>query len=182
MKLQDYFHYLFSPFHSKPLMTLASVFASVLMFFDKYIGISIALFVIYSILAIADLGTGMYKNIVVNKHEYESNLFFKKLFVMAMMIISIAMITILTNEVANLRVPHEAVTVFNGTIAYAISLIKMFLIVAFLGYEISSIKENADELKWKTLSEVTGTLLLPLSWLKIRLQHKIEGNEDSGNK
>jgi len=181
MKLQDYFHYLFSPFHSKPLMTLASVFASVLMFFDKYIGISIALFVIYLILAIADLGTGMYKNIVVKNNKYESNLFFKKLFVMAMMIISIAMITILTHEVTNLNVPHESVAVFNATIAYTISLIKMFLIVAFLGYEISSIKENADELKWESLSTVLGILLLPLTWFKTKLQSKIEGNEDNNN-
>lgn len=176
LSLIDYLKQFTEPFTQKAILIFSAMSSVFLGFLDNYIGLSYAMFVVYFCLALMDLSTGMYKNIIFNGKKYESKLFLKKLVVFMMMILSIGMMTVLMREFKTIEVPFTMLEVFSKSVLYLFSVAKIFVIVAFIGYELSSIKENTDEVKWKRASEVLGIILLPLTWIKNSLKRSLNKN------
>jgi hypothetical protein len=177
MTTTQYATYLLVPFQNKSLVLLATVNGVFLAFLEQHVGISFGILSIYFLLTVLDTIMGVYKNVCVKHNDFKSELFFKKILSVAIMVISITAITQLTVYIGKLPIPFTAIDIFQNTIVYIFNLIKIFLVVAFLSYELTSIRENSLELKWNTVTGAIDIFLLPLTWVKTLLQKKITNNE-----
>ena len=175
MTTTQYAIYLSLPFQNKSLVLLATVNGVFLAFLEQHIGISFGILSIYLLLALLDMVMGIYKNVFKNNKDFKSELFLKKILSVAVMIIAVAAITQLTSFIKGMDIPFTSMAVFQGTVVYIFNIVKIFLVVSFLAYEATSIRENSIALKWTTLTETIDILLLPLTWIKKSLQKKITG-------
>jgi hypothetical protein len=152
----------------------ASVNGFVLSFIENQIGVSLALAMVYFSMATVDFTTGVYKNVIKKKDKFRSELFLKKILSVCIMAISLSATTHLVNYTASMQVPNVVIDHFQGVVVYAFNLVKIFIVVAFLGYEMTSIRENAEELKWHSLVDIIDVFLLPITLIKEKLQKKIK--------
>ena len=125
------------------------------------------------------MAMGIYKNVFVRDQDFRSELFFKKLLSIGVMFISMASITQLVSYIYTIPIPAESVDIFQKGVAYIFNLVKIFLVVAFLTYETTSIRENSVAMGWNTVTGAIDIFLLPLTWLKKLLQKKITDESDT---
>lgn len=179
MTTTEYVNYLSIPFQNKALVLLATINGFFFSFIEQNIGISLGILSVYFILAVIDMVMGIYKNVFKNKKDFKSELFLKKILSVGVMVISVASITQLIAYIQTIPIPAASMEIFQSGIVYVFNIVKIFLVVAFLTYEATSIRENSVELKWTTVTGAIDIFLLPLTWLKKLLQQKITNEPDT---
>ena len=179
MNTTEYVNYLSIPFQNKALVILSAINGFIFSFIDQNIGVSLGILSVYFILATLDMFMGVYKNVFKNNQDFKSELFLKKILSVAVMVISVASITQLIAYIQTIPIPAESMGIFQSTIVYVFNIIKIFLVVSFLTYEVTSIRENSTELGWEKVTGALDIFLLPLTWLKKLLQNKITDESDT---
>lgn len=169
MTSKEYILYFIEPFTKKSIL-MASVISSGLfsianwfgfVFIEEWIGISIQLFVIYSLLTVCDTLTGLLKSVVRKGEKFRSELFIKKFFSVALIMISLGVTT-------NLEM-YTNIDILKPLFEF----MRIFLYVGFIIWEFTSIRENADELKWDSIVALIDIILLPLEMIRDTIKDKI---------
>jgi hypothetical protein len=177
LTIADYFHYLTSPFKIQSLVIMSALTSIFISFIENNVGISIGLFVVYFIFAMLDMTTGIYKNIILNKEPFSSGAFFKKLLSVGFMLLFTAVATQFSYFLTNIEVPNIVIDEFQSMIVYTVDLIKLFIIIGFFVYEITSLRENFEKMKWYNIVKIIDLCLTPMIWLKNKLQNRIKTDE-----
>ncbi len=179
MTSKEYVIYFLAVFKNKAIMLFSLIQASLFSFVENKIGLSVGLIAVYFALAGIDTATGIYKNIFYKKQEFKSELFFKKLFSVCIMLIAFVCITMI-NEFLNLPKNNttEILKSINVYGVYLFNLVKIFLIVSFIAYEFSSIRENVIALKWGNVVKIIDLILLPFTWISENIKNKIQENKE----
>ena len=179
MTSKEYIIYFLTVFKNKAIMIFSLFQASLLGFIENQIGLSVGIIAVYFTLALLDTLTGIWKNVFYKNKQFESELFFKKIFSICIMLISFVCITMISeflkNPVNNETEILQSVNIY-GT--YLFNLVKIFLIISFIAYEFSSIRENAVILKWHNVVKAIDIVLLPLTWVSENIKNKIQENKE----
>jgi len=179
MTSKEYIIYFLAVFKNKAIMIFSLFQASLLGFIENQIGLSVGIIAVYFTLALLDTLTGIWKNVFYKNKQFESELFFKKIFSICIMLISFVCITMISeflkNPVNNETEILQSVNIY-GT--YLFNLVKIFLIISFIAYEFSSIRENAVILKWHNVVKAIDIVLLPLTWVSENIKNKIQENKE----
>lgn len=181
MSTTEYVNYIIEPFKDKALVTLAMVTGLLLTFLEEQVGLNVGLVLVYFLFAIGDMAMGIYKNVIVKKNDFKSELFFKKILSVAVMFICVYSMTQLILYVTKMSVPNVVSDHFQGVVVYGITLSRLFVVIAFLAYEITSLRENAVALQWRSLIDMFDIILFPLTLLKNKLQKSIHNDEEKSD-
>ena len=174
MNLSEYFKYYIEPMSHKSILIFASINAFAVSFVENQLGLSVALICVYLFLSFIDLFLGVYKNVIYKKKAFKSELFLKKLFVIALTISFFYCLHQITLWANDIPIPNVVIDQFQGMFIYSLELSKVFLLFSFLMYELTSIRENAEAIKWDGPVEVIDIFLLPVTWIKEKLQNRIK--------
>lgn len=162
------------PLKVEAILIFSSINAFVFSFVENQIGISFGIFSLYALLSFLDVFLGIYFNVIINKNSFKSELFLKKIFVFSLAMASLFGANEMAEYAGKFKVPNLMIEHFQGVVVYSFVLMKLFLVVAYLTYEITSVRENLIKLKWKSAVDIIDILLLPITSIKSKLQNKIK--------
>lgn len=176
-QVRDYFQYVTTPFKIEPLVIMSAITSVMINFIEGSVGISLGLFAIYFLFALIDMVTGIYKNVILDKNPFSSGHFIKKILSVGFMLLFVASATQFSYFLTSVDVPNIVINEFQGIIIYTVSLIKIFVIVGFFIYEITSLRENFEKIGWESLVNIIDLFLTPMIWLKKKLEKNINKDE-----
>lgn len=198
MKLSEYLNYLIEPlqfsWQNKETLIAISYIAS---FFYCAIDlvssgmtqlasiliVNISFILAYFILTFSDLIVGIYANVFVNKQDFKSSKFLKKIFVISLGLIMIYLTnnlsqTFLTynnyNNILLESLLHTIVIFFEG--------IKISLLIAFVIYEITSLREKFQLMGHNDIVAILDVFLIPFKKLQKFTSRKINNIIDESPK
>ena len=198
MKLSEYLNYLTEPlqfsWQNKETLIAISYIAS---FFYCAIDlvssgmtqlasiliVNISFILVYFILTFSDLIVGIYANVFVNKQDFKASKFLKKIFVISLGLIMIYLTnnlsqTFLTyNNYNNILLEgllHTIVIFFEG--------IKISLLIAFVIYEITSLREKFQLMGHNDIVAILDVFLIPFKKLQKFTSRKINNIIDESPK
>ena len=177
MKLINYIKYYLQPFENKAIMLTAYMTTIASTFVQENFGLSIGLLLFYFFLAFCDFWIGIYKNIVVKNEAFSEAIFLMKIFVISLTTSFFYAVHQIEIWVANFNVPNVVLDYFQGVVVYSFSLVKIFVLVSFIAYELTCIKKSSIELKWNSLCETIEIFLKPIEWVKEKLQKNIKSEQ-----
>ena len=199
MKIQEYIDYIEQPInlilHNKPTVVVISGAMSVFYALTHFIGdsmlflstvlvINISFIYLYFALSFADLFAGIYVNVFRNKEKFESNKFLKKILLIGMGILMLGMTVILSNTF--LFYEDRENTVLRGLldgIVFLFEGVKITMIIFFVIYELTSLKEKAEKMKWNSLINLLDVFLIPFIKIQNYVNRKFDKTlEDEENK
>ena len=172
--ISDYFQYLITPLKIESLVILSAVTSVIVSFIENNVGISLGLFSLYFIFALLDMATGIYKNVIKDKEPFSSSSFIKKILSVGFMLLFVTTATQLNSYLLTMEIPNIILDQFQSVVIYTVNLIKVFLIVGFFIYEITSLRENFEKIGWDKLVKAIDLFLMPMIWLKEKLQKNIK--------
>jgi hypothetical protein len=199
MKIEDYIDYIEQPInlilHNKTTMIVISGAMSVFYALTHFIGdsmmylatmlaINISFIWLYFILSFADLFAGIYVNVFVGKQKFESKKFLKKILLIGMGILMLGMTVILSNTFLFYEDRENAVLrgLLDG-IVFLFEGVKITMIIFFVIYELTSLKEKAEKMKWNSLINLLNVFLIPFIKIQNFVNRKIDKTlEDEENK
>lgn len=199
MKIQEYIDYIEQPInlilHNKPTMIVISGAMSVfyalihfigdsMLFLSTILVINIAFIYLYFALSFADLFAGIYVNVFKNKEKFESKKFLKKILLIGMGILMLGMTVILSNTFLFYEDKENAVLrgLLDG-IVFLFEGVKITMIIFFVIYELTSLKEKAEKMKWNSLMALLDVFLIPFIKIQNFVNRKFDKTlEDEDNK
>ena len=199
MKIQEYIDYIEQPInlilHNKPTVVVISGAMSVFYALTHFIGdsmlflstvlvINISFIYLYFALSFADLFAGIYVNVFRNKEKFESNKFLKKILLIGMGILMLGMTVILSNTFLFYEDRENAVLrgLLDG-IVFLFEGVKITMIIFFVIYELTSLKEKAEKMKWNSLMALLDVFLIPFIKIQNYVNRKFDKTlEDEENK
>ena len=199
MKIQEYIDYIEQPInlilHNKPTVVVISGAMSVFYALTHFIGdsmlflstvlvINISFIYLYFALSFADLFAGIYVNVFRNKEKFESNKFLKKILLIGMGILMLGMTVILSNTFLFYEDRENAVLrgLLDG-IVFLFEGVKITMIIFFVIYELTSLKEKAEKMKWNSLMALLDVFLIPFIKIQNFVNRKFDKTlEDEENK
>lgn len=199
MKIQEYIDYIEQPLKfigNNKIMALAtsgamSVFYALMHFIGDsmtylatMLAINISFIWLYFILSFADLFAGIYVNVFVGKQKFESSKFLKKILLIGMGILMLGMTVILSNTFLFYEDRGNAILrgLLDG-IVFLFEGVKITLIIFFVIYELTSLKEKAEKMKWNSLMALLDVFLIPFIKIQNFINKKIDKTlEDEENK
>lgn len=176
-QIKDYFQYIITPFKIDSLLIMSAITSVGINFIESNVGISLGLFAVYFLFALIDMATGIYKNVILDKNPFSSGHFAKKVLSVGFMLLFVATATQFHYFLSGIDIPNVVVDEFQGLFIYTISLIKIFIIVGFFVYEVTSLRENFKKIGWTSLVSIIDLFLSPMIWLKNKLQKNIQNDE-----
>ena len=199
MKIQEYIDYIEQPInlilHNKPTVVVISGAMSVFYALTHFIGdsmlflstvlvINISFIYLYFALSFADLFAGIYVNVFKNKEKFESKKFLKKILLIGMGILMLGMTVILSNTFLFYEDRENAVLrgLLDG-IVFLFEGVKITMIIFFVIYELTSLKEKAEKMKWNSLINLLDVFLIPFIKIQNFVNRKFDKTlEDEENK
>ena len=194
MKIQEYIEYIKQPLQfigNHKIMALAtsgvmSVFFAIthfigdsMMYLATMLAINISFIWLYFILSFADLFAGIYVNVFVGKQKFESTKFLKKILLIGMGILMLGMTVILSNTFLFYEDKENAILrgLLDG-IVFLFEGVKITMIIFFVIYELTSLKEKAEKLKWTSLISLLDVFLIPFIKIQNFINKKIDKTLD----
>ena len=164
----DYIRYSIEPITQHPkILVITSTVAGVVYSFSNsltvLLAIHISFIIIYALLSTLDWISGIIASLFVEKQTFSSTKFFKKPFLIMFCIFTIYVIQTLVFSFTHY--PHNKNIVLDGlleTVIFLFHSIKIGLMVSFIIYELTSLRENFLRLKLEEFVKVIDTILLPL--------------------
>ncbi len=199
MKIQEYIDYIAQPLQfigNNKIMALAtsgamSVFFAIthwignsMLFLSTVLVINVSFLYLYFALSFADLFAGIYVNVFKNKEKFESKKFLKKILLIGMGILMLGMTVILSNTFFFYDDRENAVLrgLLDG-IVFLFEGVKITMIIFFVIYELTSLKEKAEKMKWNSLMPLLDVFLIPFIKIQNFVNRKIDKTlEDEENK
>jgi len=199
MKIQEYIDYIGQPLQfigNHKIMALAtsgvmSVFYALthfigdsMLFLSTVLVINISFIYLYFALSFADLFAGIYVNVFKNKEKFESKKFLKKILLIGMGILMLGMTVILSNTFLFYEDRENAVLrgLLDG-IVFLFEGVKITMIIFFVIYELTSLKEKAEKMKWNSLMALLDVFLIPFIKIQNFVNRKFDKTlEDEENK
>ena len=189
MKLSEYLNYLTEPLqfswqNKETLITISYIASFFYCAIDlvssgmtqlaSILIVNISFILAYFILTFSDLIVGIYANVFVNKQDFKASKFLKKIFVISLGLIMIYLTnnlsqTFLTyNNYNNILLEgllHTIVIFFEG--------IKISLLIAFVIYEITSLREKFQLMGHNDIVAILDVFLIPFKKLQKFTSRKI---------
>ncbi len=199
MKIQEYIDYIEQPLQfigNNKIMALAtsgvmSVFFAIthwignsMLFLSTVLVINVSFLYLYFILSFADLFAGIYVNVFRNKEKFESKKFLKKILLIGMGILMLGMTVILSNTFLFYEDRENAILrgLLDG-IVFLFEGVKITMIIFFVIYELTSLKEKAEKMKWNSLMALLDVFLIPFIKIQNFVNRKFDKTlEDEENK
>lgn len=199
MKIQEYIDYIEQPLQfigNHKIMALAtsgamSVFYALthfigdsMMYLATMLVINISFIWLYFILSFTDLFAGIYVNVFVGKQKFESSKFLKKILLIGMGILMLGMTVILSNTFLFYEDKENAILrgLLDG-IVFLFEGVKITMIIFFVIYELTSLKEKAEKMKWNSLINLLDVFLIPFIKIQNFVNRKFDKTlEDEENK
>ncbi len=199
MKIQEYIDYIEQPLQfigNNKIMALAtsgvmSVFFAIthwignsMLFLSSVLVINISFIYLYFALSFADLFAGIYVNVFKNKEKFESKKFLKKILLIGMGILMLGMTVILSNTFLFYEDKENAILrgLLDG-IVFLFEGVKITMIIFFVIYELTSLKEKAEKMKWNSLMALLDVFLIPFIKIQNFVNRKFDKTlEDEENK
>ena len=199
MKIQEYIDYIEQPLQfigNHKIMALAtsgvmSVFFAItqwignsMLFLSTVLVINVSFLYLYFILSFADLFAGIYVNVFKNKEKFESKKFLKKILLIGMGILMLGMTVILSNTLLFYEDKENAVLrgLLDG-IVFLFEGVKITMIIFFVIYELTSLREKAEKVKWNSLIALLDVFLIPFVKIQNFVNRKFDKTlEDEENK
>jgi len=199
MKIQEYIDYIEQPInliiHNKLTMIVISGAMSIFYALIHFIGdsmtylatmlaINISFIWLYFILSFTDLFAGIYVNVFVGKQKFESSKFLKKVLLIGMGILMLGVTVVLSNTFLFYEDRENAVLrgLLDG-IVFLFEGVKITMIIFFVIYELTSLKEKAEKLKWTSLISLLDVFLIPFIKIQNFVNRKFDKTlEDEENK
>lgn len=194
MKIQEYIDYIEQPLQfigNHKIMALAtsgvmSVFFAIthfigdsMMYLATMLAINISFIWLYFILSFADLFAGIYVNVFVGKQKFESTKFLKKILLIGMGILMLGVTVVLSFTFQDYD--HKEITGLKyllDTIIFLFEGVKITMIIFFVIYELTSLKEKAEKLKWTSLISLLDVFLIPFIKIQNFINKKIDKTLD----
>lgn len=189
----DYINYFISTIINKPLIFIISTFMATILtlitsLFTKLsnvLVINIVFGYIFIALALLDVFTGIIAS-RIEKKDFSSPKFFKK---PSLVMFFIFIIWILQSMIIGLdKYPHVENSIFEGLLSSGIFLIeslKLGLIIFYIIYELTSLRENFLRLKLKEFVRIIDFILIPLqkfsNYITKRFDKIIDHESDKDN-
>ena len=199
MKIQEYIDYIEQPLQfigNNKIMALVtsgamSVFYALthfigdsMMYLATMLAINISFIWLYFILSFADLFAGIYVNVFKNKEKFESKKFLKKILLIGMGILMLGVTVVLSFTFQDYD--HKEITGLKyllDTIIFLFEGVKITMIIFFVIYELTSLKEKAEKMKWNSLIALLDVFLIPFIKIQNFVNRKIDKTlEDEENK
>ena len=199
MKIQEYIDYIEQPLQfigNNKIMALVtsgamSVFYALthfigdsMLFLSTVLVINVSFLYLYFILSFADLFAGIYVNVFRNKEKFESKKFLKKILLIGMGILMLGMTVILSNTFLFYEDRENAILrgLLDG-IVFLFEGVKITMIIFFVIYELTSLKEKAEKMKWNSLMAFLDVFLIPFIKIQNFVNRKFDKTlEDEENK
>lgn len=190
MKIQEYIDYIEQPLQfigNHKIIALAtsgvmSVFFAIthfigdsMMYLATMLAINISFIWLYFILSFADLFAGIYVNVFVGKQKFESTKFLKKILLIGMGILMLGVTVVLSFTFQDYD--HKEITGLKyllDTIIFLFEGVKITMIIFFVIYELTSLKEKAEKLKWTSLISLLDVFLIPFIKIQNFINKKID--------
>ena len=190
MKIQEYIEYIKQPLQfigNHKIMALAtsgvmSVFFAIthfigdsMMYLATMLAINISFIWLYFILSFADLFAGIYVNVFVGKQKFESTKFLKKILLIGMGILMLGVTVVLSFTFQDYD--HKEITGLKyllDTIIFLFEGVKITMIIFFVIYELTSLKEKAEKMKWNSLMTFLDVFLIPFIKIQNFVNRKID--------
>ena len=190
MKIQEYIDYIEQPLQfigNHKIMALAtsgvmSVFFAITHFIGDsmtylatMLAINISFIWLYFILSFADLFAGIYVNVFVGKQKFESTKFLKKILLIGMGILMLGVTVVLSFTFQDYD--HKEITGLKyllDTIIFLFEGVKITMIIFFVIYELTSLKEKAEKMKWNSLMTFLDVFLIPFIKIQNFVNRKID--------
>ena len=185
--LWEYIDYALQPLYTnKLLIVFSSIVSSIVLFaIDKINGTVVflstallvhsAFIITYTILSLLDWITGFSYALFVEKQECSSSKFIKKPLLIMFCILMIYLTVSLTKTFNEYE--YHGNPLLQGTLGVVVFLfegIKIGLIVSFVVYELTSLRENFIKLKLYDFVKVVDLFLIPFIKVKEYLNKKID--------
>ena len=199
MKIQEYIDYIEQPLQfigNHKIMALVtsgamSVFYALthfigdsMMYLATMLAINISFIWLYFILSFADLFAGIYVNVFKNKEKFESKKFLKKILLIGMGILMLGVTVVLSFTFQDYD--HKEITGLKyllDTIIFLFEGVKITMIIFFVIYELTSLKEKAEKMKWNSLIALLDVFLIPFIKIQNFVNRKFDKTlEDEENK
>ena len=199
MKIQEYIDYIEQPInlmlHNKPTMVVISGAMSVFYALTHFIGdsmmylatmlaINISFIWLYFILSFTDLFAGIYVNVFVGKQKFESSKFLKKILLIGMGIFMLGVTVVLSFTFQDYD--HKEITGLKyllDTIIFLFEGVKITMIIFFVIYELTSLREKAEKMKWNSMIALLNVFLIPFVKIQNFVNRKFDKTlEDEENK
>lgn len=194
MKIQEYIEYIEQPLQfigNHKIMALVtsgamSVFYALthfigdsMMYLATMLAINISFIGLYFILSFADLFAGIYVNVFRNKEKFESKKFLKKILLIGMGILMLGVTVVLSNTFLFYEDKENGVLrgLLDG-IVFLFEGVKITMIIFFVIYELTSLKEKAEKLKWTSLISLLDVFLIPFIKIQNFINKKIDKTLD----
>lgn len=173
MQMKDYIEYMCQPWKKLTTVELATVSTVSLtgvnwvinIFIPEWIGLSAPLFFIYMGMACGDTVLGIINNVWRKKQKFDKDIFFKKVFMVALALIALGT----TSHLENYTKLEYMKPLFE--------VCRLFFYVSFIIYEFSSIRDKAVELRYRSLVNLIDIILTPLNMIKDLLKSKLNSEE-----
>lgn len=179
--IESLFKYATQPFTQNTMAVLVlSVIANAVAWTAGKLMVDASFLVIWILLTLGDWLTGVLY-IVVDKNEtFRSTNFFKKI-----MLIGFCMILIFANTqliASFVNYPHQPNSILDyilGAVIFLLELTKVILLMAFIVYELTSLRENFIKLKWHEYVSFLDIFLVPIQKLQNVLQKRFNNESDN---
>lgn len=184
IKLSEYIDYALAPITaSKGIVAiLAITFSMILGLIDSVIEwlslnlIIHSMFIImYAMLSTMDWVTGFIASVIVQKEQFKSGKFFKKPFLIMFCLFMLYATVTLSNTFSSY--PHKDNPILQGvlhTVVFLFEAIKVGLLVSFVVYEMTSLRENFIKLKMHDFAKVLDWFLIPFVKINKYIEKKFD--------
>jgi len=187
IRLTEYIEYAFTPLTTNKCVLLITTLA-VGMFSAIISQINLAVtwismilvihsmfIILYAALSLMDWVTGLISSVIVEKQRFISGRFFKKPFLI-MFCLFMLYTTVALSDTFN-SYPHKDNYVLQGmlsTVVFLFEGIKIGLMVSFIVYELTSLKENFKRMKMYDFVKVVDWFLIPFTKIQSYINRKFE--------
>ena len=190
MKLSEYIDYItlpikFTLLNKDFLVALSTFMSSIyfiidlaynsLTFLASALVINISFIFIYFLLTFADLFIGIYANVFVMKEKFKSGKFLKKIFLIFLGLIMLYITNSLSQTFIEYK-HHEnpILQAFLHTVVFLFEGIKISLIISFVVYELTSLREKFEIMGYKDIIAKIDVFLIPFKKIQEMTERKFD--------
>ena len=190
MKLSEYIDYInlpikFTLLNKQFLFVFSTLMTSIYFVIDAiYNGmyflasalvINISFIFIYFLLTFADLFIGIYANVFVAKEKFKSEKFLKKMFLIFLGLIMLY----ITNSLSQTFIEYKhnenpILQAFLHTVVFLFEGIKISLIISFVVYELTSLREKFEIMGYQDVISKIDVFLIPFKKIQEMTEKKFD--------
>ncbi len=172
--LNKHFLFVFSTFMSSIYFIIDVVYNG-MSFLASALVINISFIFIYFLLTFADLFIGIYANVFVMKEKFKSEKFLKKIFLIFLGLIMLY----ITNSLSQTFIEYKhnenpILQAFLHTVVFLFEGIKISLIISFVVYELTSLREKFEIMGYQDVISKIDVFLIPFKKIQEMTEKKFD--------